>query len=117
MLIGRTSRREPVRKFSTPFLVDANLVRFAFEPVVFCKEPSVRNWNNGPRERVIAVRKGDITSSACFMVGAVVIWCVVEVSTLRKYPCSVEAYIDFAAPLATIRYCLLIRRFLTFFRT
>jgi hypothetical protein len=43
------------------------------EPVVFCIDPSVRNLNRGPRALVIAVRKGDITSSACFIVGAVVI--------------------------------------------
>ena len=43
LLMGLTSRSEPVRKFSTPFFVEANFVRFALEPVVFCKEPSVRN--------------------------------------------------------------------------
>ena len=55
-----------------PFLVDASFVRLAIGPEVFRMEPSVRNRNNGPLDRVIAVRKGLITSSACFMVGAVV---------------------------------------------
>jgi hypothetical protein len=84
MAIGRISRRDPVRKFSIPFFVDANLTRFTFDPVVFCRDPSVKNLNNGPRARVIDVLNGDITSSACFMVGAVVIWWVVVVSTFRK---------------------------------
>ena len=61
-------------KFSIPFLVDTNLALLAFDPVVFCKDPSVRNLNNGPLETVKAVLIGDITSSACFIVGAVVIW-------------------------------------------
>ena len=73
MFIGRISNKEPVRKFSIPFLVDANFVRFALEPVVFCIDPSVKNLNKGPLARVIAVRIGDSISSACFMVGAVVI--------------------------------------------
>jgi hypothetical protein len=73
MLIGLISRSDPVRKFSTPFFVDASLTRLALEPVVFCKEPSVKNLNSGPLDLVIAVLIGDITSSACFMVGAVVI--------------------------------------------
>jgi len=84
MAIGRTSHNEPVRKFSTPFFVETNFCLNAREPVVFWIEPSVRNLNRGPRDLVIAVRIGDITSSACFMVGAVVIWCVVEVSTFKK---------------------------------
>ena len=67
-----------------PFLVEASFMRFALEPVVFCKEPSVRNWNSGPRERTMEVRIGERTSSACFMVGAVVIWWVVLVSTFKK---------------------------------
>ena len=72
IVIGRTSSKEPVRKFSIPFLVEASLTRFALDPVVFCIEPSVRNLNNGPLDLVIAVRNGDITSSACGIVGAVV---------------------------------------------
>ena len=76
--------REPVRKFSMPFLVEASLTRLACEPVVFWSEPWVRNWNTGPRALVMAVRIGDMTSSASFMVGAVVIWCVVLVSTFSK---------------------------------
>jgi hypothetical protein len=67
-----------------PFLVEASLTRLTREPVVFCRDPSVRNLNSGPRDRVIAVRNGDMTSSACFIVGAVVIWCVVVVSTFKK---------------------------------
>ena len=73
MDMGRISMREPVRKFSIPFLVEASFTRLALEPVVFWREPSVRNWNRGPLARVIAVRIGDMTSSASFMVGAVVI--------------------------------------------
>src|SRR5690349_4299427 len=107
MDIGRTSRTDPVRKFWIPTLVEASFTRLARDPVVFCSDPSVRNWNNGPRDRVMAVRKGAITSSACFIVGAVVIWCVVEVSMFRKYAWMIMAYMDFAAPRATIRYCLL----------
>src|SRR5678815_252179 len=110
--IGRTSRREPVRKFSMPFLVDTSFCLRALLPVVFCRLPSVRNWNSGPRARVMAVRKGDMTSSACFMVGAVVIWWVVDVSTFRKKLCRHSAYIDLAAPRATIKYCFVVRRFL-----
>ena len=71
--IGRTSSNEPVRKFSIPFLVEANLTLLALEPVVFCKDPSVKNFKSGPLALVIAVRIGDITSSACLIVGAVVI--------------------------------------------
>ena len=59
-------------KFSMPFLVDASFVRFAREPVVFCKEPSVRNWKTGPGALLIAVRNGERTSSDCFIVGEVV---------------------------------------------
>ena len=65
--------RDPVKKFSMPFFVEASFVRFALEPVVFCKDPSVRNLNSGPLALVIAVRIGDMTSSASFIVGAVVI--------------------------------------------
>ena len=52
--------------------------------ILFWSEPWVRNWNTGPRALVIAVRIGDMTSSASFMVGAVVIWWVVLVSTFSK---------------------------------
>ena len=69
----KTSSKEPVKKFSIPFLVDTNLALLALEPVVFCKEPSVKNLKKGPRERTMAVLIGDITSSASFIVGAVVI--------------------------------------------
>ena len=71
MFIGRTSIMELVRKFWIPFLVEANLTRFSFAPVVFCKDPSVRNLNRGPLARAIAVRMGLMTSSACRIVGAV----------------------------------------------
>ena len=74
MLMGLISKSEPVRKFSIPFLVEANLTRLDLEPVVFCNEPSVRNLNSGPLATVMAVLNGLITSSACFIVGAVVIW-------------------------------------------
>src|SRR5690606_30409537 len=87
------------------------------DPVVFCIDPSVRNLKRGPRARVMAVRSGAMTSSACLMVGEVVIWCVVAVSTLWKYAGRVSAYIDFAAPRATIKYCLVVRRFLIVFWT
>src|SRR5574344_1801903 len=73
MLLGRISRSEPVKKFSIPFLVDANFTRLALEPVVFCIEPSVKKLNKGPLALVIAVLIGDMTSSDCFIVGAVVI--------------------------------------------
>ena len=53
--------------------MEASFVRLALEPVVFWIEPSVKNWNKGPLARVIAVRIGDSISSACFIVGAVVI--------------------------------------------
>src|SRR6187399_2904423 len=112
MAIGRTSSNEPVRKFSTPFFVEASFTRWALEPVVFCRDPSVRNRKSGPLALVMAVRKGDITSSACFIVGAVVTWCVVWVLTLRQYAWMQAAYIDLAAPRATIRYCLTVKRFM-----
>ena len=35
MLIGLISKSDPVKKFSTPFLVEASLTRFALDPVVF----------------------------------------------------------------------------------
>ena len=82
--MGRTSKREPLKKFWIPFLVDASCALSALEPVVFWRDPAVRNLNIGPLDRTIEVRMGESTSSACFMVGAVVIWCVVVVSTLRK---------------------------------
>ena len=71
--IGRTSSSDPVRKFSIPFLVDTSFCLLARDPVVFCNDPSVKNLNSGPLALVIAVRIGDMTSSACFIVGAVVI--------------------------------------------
>src|SRR5689334_15490037 len=100
MDMGRISRRDPVRKFWMPSLVAASFGLNQRSPVVLLIEPAVMNLKNGPRERVIAVRNGPITSSACFMVGAVQIWWVVSVSTLRKYAWSKEAYIDLAAPRA-----------------
>lgn len=60
-------------KFSMPFLVEASFTRLARDPVVFCKDPSVMNWKTGPLARVMAVLMGLMISSACFMVGAVVI--------------------------------------------
>ena len=72
MLIGLISKNEPVKKFSIPFLVGESFWRLALDPVVFCREPSVRNLNNGPLALAIDVRMGDSTSSACFIVGAVV---------------------------------------------
>ena len=83
IFIGLISSSEPVRKFSIPFLVDASFVLLALEPVVFCIDPSVKNLNRGPFALVIAVRAGDSISSACFIVGAVVIWCVVLTSTFK----------------------------------
>ena len=71
MVIGLISTNELVRKFSIPFLVDASFWRRFLDPVVFCKEPSVKNLNNGPLALAIAVFIGAITSSACFIVGAV----------------------------------------------
>ena len=50
--MGRTSSDEFVRKFSIPFLVDANFWRPERLPVVFCIEPSVRNLNSGPLQLV-----------------------------------------------------------------
>ena len=73
ILIGLTSKSDPVKKFSIPFFVDANLTLLDFDPVVFCKDPSVMNLNNGPLATVMAVLKGLMISSACFIVGAVVI--------------------------------------------
>ena len=73
MLIGLISKREPVRKFSMPFFVEASLTRFALDPVVFCNDPSVINLKKGPLDLTIAVLNGDMTSSASFIVGAVVI--------------------------------------------
>ena len=70
--IARISSKEPVKKFSIPFFVAASLGLLIREPVVFCKEPCVKNLKYGPRARVMAVRIGESTSSACFMVGAVV---------------------------------------------
>ncbi|CRH85895.1 Uncharacterised protein [Chlamydia trachomatis] len=105
----RISHNEFVTKFSIPFLVDANFFLLS----VFDKMlPCVRYWYSGPLAKEIAVRIGPRVSSACFMVGAVTTWCVDAGSHTKKYDCSVEAYIDLAAPLATIRYCLLTKRFL-----
>ena len=84
MVIGLISTRDPVKKFSIPFLVDVNLTLFTLEPVVLLIEPSVKNLYKGPLDLVIAVLIGERTSSACFIVGAVCTWCVVDVSTLRK---------------------------------
>ena len=71
MLIARTSSSEPVRLFLIPSLLEYNLGRSAFDPVVFEADPAVKNWKNGPLERVIEVLIGAITSSACFIVGDV----------------------------------------------
>ena len=84
MLIGLISKTEPVKKFSIPFLVEASFTLSAFEPEVFCTEPSVKNLNKGPLDLTIDVRIGPKTSSACFIVGAVVIWYVVVVSMFKK---------------------------------
>ena len=67
-----------------PFFVLAILTRSAFEPVVFCKLPSVMNFSTGPFALASAVRIGASTSSACFMVGAVVSCWVVVVYAVRK---------------------------------
>ena len=71
---------DPVMKFSIPFLVEVSLTRFALDPVVFWREPSVRNWNSGPRALVMAVLIGVRISSDWRTVGAVTIWSVVVVS-------------------------------------
>ena len=71
-------------KLTIPFLVDANFFRFAADPVVFCNDPCVKNLKYGPRAFVIDVDIGDITSSACRIVGAVAICLVVSVSTFKK---------------------------------
>ena len=110
MDIGLISIIESVRKFCIPFLVGDNLTLLALEPVVFCNEPSVKNFIRGPLARVIAVLIGSITSSACFIVGAVVICLVVLVSTFCIYDCTHDANNDLAAPLPTIKYNLLIKR-------
>ena len=62
--IGITSIIELVKKFCIPFFVGVSFCRFALEPVVFCKEPSVKNWNNGPLALAIEVLIGFITSPA-----------------------------------------------------
>ena len=67
-----------------PFLVLASLMRSAFDPVVFCIDPSVKNCINGPLALAIDVRIGDSTSSACLTVGAVVDCWVVDVFTFKK---------------------------------
>ena len=71
---------DPVIKFSIPFLVEASFTRLALEPVVFWREPSVKNLKRGPRALVIAVLIGVKTSSDWRTVGAVTIWSVVDVS-------------------------------------
>ena len=71
--IGRISTSDPVRKSSIPFFVEASFTRLALEPVVFWSEPSVKNLKSGPLALVMAVLIGVIISSACFIVGAVVI--------------------------------------------
>jgi hypothetical protein len=71
--IGLISSRELVRKFSMPFFVDASLALLYFEPLELGEAPSVIKENSGPRAFVMAVFKGDITSFACGIVGAVVI--------------------------------------------
>ena len=53
-------------------------------PVVFCRLPSVINFITGPLARAKAVRNGASTSSACFMVGAVVSCWVVLVFAVMK---------------------------------
>jgi hypothetical protein len=85
--------------------------------VVFCIEPSVRNLNRGPRARVIAVRNGDITSSACFIVGR-------GSDLMRCRGVDIEEVAWMALGIhrlgrtsATIRYCLVVSRFLIVFCT
>ena len=111
MVIGRTSSRLLVKKFSMPFLVEAIFTRSALEPVVFCRLPSVINWSTGPFARANAVRKGASTSSACFMVGAVVSCWVVVVYAVRKYACKNSRYMVFAADRVMMRYCFVTSRF------
>ena len=65
---------------------------------------------SGPGDRMIAVRNGIMVSSACFMVGATTICEVVDVSMIRKYAWMNSANMVLAAPRATIKYSLLIRR-------
>ena len=71
-------------KFSIPFLVGTSFCLSARLPVVFWRDPCVMKSNRGPLALVMAVRKGCMTSSACFIVGAVVTWWVVDVSIVRK---------------------------------
>ena len=85
MVIGRTSNRLLETKFSMPFFVLASFTRSTFDPVVFCRLPSVINFSTGPLARARAVRSGASTSSAWFMVGAVVTCRVVVVYATRKY--------------------------------
>ena len=69
-------------KFSIPFLVAAS---FTLLMELFARtEPCVRNWNSGPLDLAMAVRIGDMVSSASFIVGAVTIWWVVLVSIVAK---------------------------------
>ena len=73
IVMGRISRMLLVRKFWIPFLVGESSFLSAGLPEVAMIEPAVRNLYRGPRARVIAVAIGDMTSSASFIVGAVVI--------------------------------------------
>ena len=84
MVMGRTSSRLLVKKFSMPFFVLAIFTRSALAPVVFWMLPSVINFSTGPFARANAVRNGANTSSACFIVGAVVSCWVVMVLTVMK---------------------------------
>ena len=111
MVMGRTSKRLLVTKFSMPFFVLAIFTRSAFAPVVFCRLPSVMNFSTGPFARANAVRKGASTSSACFMVGAVVSCWVVFVLAVIKYACKNSRYMVFAAERVMIRYCFVTSRF------
>jgi len=106
--IGRISSNEFVAKFSTPFFVDANNCFWFRLPVIL--DPFVINWIKGPFALDIAVLNGAMVSSACFIVGAVTICWVVDVSISSMYACKNVAYRDFAAPRPTIRYCLLTNR-------
>ena len=63
----------PIINSSIPLFVDASFTRFSLDPVVLLIDPKVKNLNNGPRALVMAVLIGERTSSACFIVGAVVI--------------------------------------------
>ena len=70
--MGRTCINEPVNRFFIPSFVETNFDLLAIDPFVLFKEPYVKNLNSGPLDRIIAVLNNDITSSDCFIVGAVV---------------------------------------------